>query len=354
MKKLYITGTGPSTGKTALAVTLGLHFQEQGQSVAWYKPVSTTVTAEGGRLLDEDALFVTDVLGLSQDPAVLAPVALTPETLRDLLRGGGHNRLDDVVAGLEVAAEGADIVLIEGGTDLAEGGTLGVSPMEVADALDALVLAVTSYESALVLDDVIHARGHFGERMIGAVINAVPPGRMEFMNAVVREVLQRRGIHVLAILPREKILRAVTVAELNERLSGDVLTAHGNLDTLVETLSVGAMSADSALTYFRRQPNKAVITGGDRPDIQMAALETSTRCLILTGNLRPSPMIVSRAEERGVPIIVVRHDTLTTVEIAEAQLGKVRFHQQQKLDRFRALVEEHFDLAYLEDVLSNA
>jgi BioD-like phosphotransacetylase family protein len=39
---------------------------------------------------------------------------------------------------------------------------------------------------------------------------------------------------------------------------------------------VGAMSAENALSYFRRKAHKVVITGGDRPDIQLAALETST------------------------------------------------------------------------------
>lgn len=351
MRKLYITGTGPSSGKTALAVTLGLHFQEQGHTVCWYKPVSTTVTVEDGRLLDEDALFVRDVLGLSQDPVELAPVALTPETLRDLLRGGDPNRLDDVVAGFENVSEGADVGIIEGGTNLAEGTVINANATRVADALDAKVLAVTSYASMLVLDELIYAHDAFGDRMIGGVINAIRSTRMEFIDTIVRENLKQRGIHLVAALPREKLLAAVTIAELNEVLNGEVLTARDKMDQLVENLSVGAMSVDSALTYFRRQPNKAVITGGDRSDIQMAALETSTRCLILTGNLQPRPMILTRAEERGVPIILVRHDTLTTVEIAENQLGKVRFHQEQKLERFRSLVDEHFDLEYLGEAL---
>ena len=58
------------------------------------------------------------------------------------------------------------------------------------------------------------------------------------------------------------------------------------------------------MTYFRRKPNKAVITGGDRADIQLAALETSTRCLILTGNLYPSPAVLNRAEELCVPVLL--------------------------------------------------
>jgi BioD-like phosphotransacetylase family protein len=103
------------------------------------------------------------------------------------------------------------------------------------------------------------------------------------------------------------------------------------------------MSVDSALTYFRRKPNKAVITGGDRPDIQLAALETSTKCLILTGNLHPSPIILGRAEEVGVPMILVKQDTLTTVEIIEQFFGKTRFHQEKKIHRFERMLDERFD-----------
>jgi BioD-like phosphotransacetylase family protein len=97
------------------------------------------------------------------------------------------------------------------------------------------------------------------------------------------------------------------------------------------------------LTYFRRKPNKAVITGGDRPDIQLAALETSTKCLILTGNLHPSPIILGRAEEVGVPMILAKQDTLTTVEIIEQFFGKTRFHQEKKIQRFERMLDERFD-----------
>jgi BioD-like phosphotransacetylase family protein len=111
------------------------------------------------------------------------------------------------------------------------------------------------------------------------------------------------------------------------------------------------MSVDSALTYFRRKPNKAVITGGDRPDIQLAALETSTKCLILTGNLRPSPIILGRAEEVGVPMILVRQDTLTAVEVIERFFGKTRFHQEKKVQRFEEMLQDRFDYEQLYDAL---
>jgi len=83
----------------------------------------------------------------------------------------------------------------------------------------------------------------------------------------------------------------------------------------------------------------------------LAALETSTRCLILTGNLHPSPIILSRAEELGVPMILVPHDTLTTVEIIERFFGKTRFHQEKKISRLTDLLELRFDFAALYEAL---
>jgi len=95
-----------------------------------------------------------------------------------------------------------------------------------------------------------------------------------------------------------------------------------------------------------------VVTGGDRPDIQLAALETSTRCLILTGNLRPSPLVIGLAEERGIPIILTRLDTLKTVEIVETFFGKTRFHQQKKVQYFEKILDKSMDFEALGKALA--
>jgi len=114
---------------------------------------------------------------------------------------------------------------------------------------------------------------------------------------------------------------------------------------------VGAMTASSAITYFRRRPNKAVITGGDRHDVQLAALETSTRCLILTGNQQPSAVVVERAKQVGVPIIVVEPDTLTTVQSLEQIFGKTSLHQSKKVARFFNILQERFDFTRFYDMI---
>ena len=107
------------------------------------------------------------------------------------------------------------------------------------------------------------------------------------------------------------------------------------------------MSADSALSHFRRKANKAVITGGDRTDIQLAALETSTRCLILTCNLYPAPHVLNRADELCVPVLLTKMDTLGAIEVIEGYFDRSRFQQPQKVERFSALLDEYLDFAAL-------
>jgi uncharacterized protein len=124
----------------------------------------------------------------------------------------------------------------------------------------------------------------------------------------------------------------------------------GDRSRLVENLSVGAMSAEAALSFFRRKGNKAVITGGDRPDLQIAALETSTSCLILTGNMRPAATVIDRAARLNVPVLLSTDDTLTTVQRLESLIGHLRFGGSKR-DRFKSLAADHIDWKRLDQLL---
>ena len=79
--------------------------------------------------------------------------------------------------------------------------------------------------------------------------------------------------------------------------------ANVRFEESVEHFLVGAMGAESALSDFRRKPNKAVITGGDRTDIMLAALETSTCSSGADGNLYPAAHVLNRADEWCVPVL---------------------------------------------------
>ena len=91
----------------------------------------------------------------------------------------------------------------------------------------------------------------------------------------------------------------------------------------------------------------AVVTGGDRTDLQMAALESSTQCLILTGHIPPVDFILSRAEEVEIPVLSVDLDTLTTVEIIDRAFGQVRLHEPVKVQCAYQTIAHHFEIERL-------
>jgi BioD-like phosphotransacetylase family protein len=341
-KNIYITSTQAYSGKSALCVALVRRFLQDGYKVGYMKPVSTVARVVcGDRIMDEDSHFIKHTFQLPDALEDMAPVLLHDRQVAAVLEGQPREFAARVKAAYDRIAKGRDIVVLEGGGSLREGWIVELAPPHVSDLLHAPELIVVPYDHDLqVVDDLITARVRLGKSLIGGIINSVPGHRMDFVWQKIKPFVEKHSVPILAILPKEQILLSASVTELRDGLCGEVVCAQQHVDELVENLMIGAMSVDSALTYFRRKPNKAVITGGDRPDIQLAALETSTRCLILTGNLRPSPMIIGRAEEKGVPIIMTYHDTYTVVEMLEAFFGKTRFHQEKKIERFDALLNE--------------
>jgi hypothetical protein len=98
------------------------------------------------------------------------------------------------------------------------------------------------------------------------------------------------------------------------------------------------------MRYFLRIPNKVVITGINRTDIQILALETSTKCLLLTGGLYPSEMVVNIAKTKGVPVVVTSLDTFSAVEKIQALVGKAILKEKGKALRAKEMVAKEFNL----------
>jgi len=103
------------------------------------------------------------------------------------------------------------------------------------------------------------------------------------------------------------------------------------------------MTVDSGPEYFGRQADKAVIVRGERPDMQLAALETPTTCLVISGEEAPIPSVLYNAESMKAPIILTKGDVAATVADIEDALGKVRFNQEGKLPRLGEIMEQYFN-----------
>ena len=334
-------------GKSAVVLGLLRQLIPAGGVVHYGKPLATSLQNAGAALLDDDVQFVGSILQLPQPRLLPSLHSLTAQSAADLLQQGqieavaqaSSSALHQQLGGLDPAS----VAVLEAAGTLSEGMLYGLSLTQMAQSLGAPVLLVHAWNDARSLEPLLAARAQLGELLAGVVLNAVPLESVETIRAEIAPAISRLGIPVYGVLPRSPLLRSVTVEELVDRLNAQVLCCHDRLDLLVETLSIGAMNVNAAMEFFRRRRNMAVVTGADRTDIQLAALEASTQCLILTGVGEPLPQLINRAEELEVPLLKVDHDTLTTVEEIDHAFGHVRLHEGVKATYAIRLVEEHCD-----------
>ena len=224
-----------------------------------------------------------------------------------------------------------------------DGQALGLDAAHIAELTNTAVLPVIAYRPDLDLDSILLAKRVFGERLIGIVVNGAPLRVVNTTASRLGPFMERNGLQLFGVLPRDKVLRSVTIGDLVEELGGEVLCAEDHTSQLVETFALGAMTGDAAFRFFQRKANKAVITGGDRSDVIMAALRTSTKCLILTGNLRPAVRVLSAAEQ-GVPLILVKGDTLSTTITVERAIGHVRLSSPKQIARLKETLPEYEEM----------
>jgi BioD-like phosphotransacetylase family protein len=348
MTAVYVASNVPYAGKTLTCVVLGTRWQRQGRRVGYIKPVGLLPVAAEDQVTDEDAQFVGQQLQLDVPPSQLCPVVLTREACHAEAEES-RSRIEEAFAAV---AAGKDVVLVNGlGSVLSRGSMLGIDGATLVNMLEARALLVARCRSFLDVDTIVASKRVLGDRLVGVCLNRVPTRAINEINDDVVPCLERHGIAVFGLLPQDPVLNSVTVTEVTEATGGELLCASESADELVENFVVGAMSVESALRYFRRTPRKCVITGGDRSDIQLAALETPTRCLVLTGGLRPSHTVLARAEELSVPVLLVYEDTLHTVSTVEELLGKLRLRGTKKIDHAVEQFEAHVDLAKLEDAV---
>jgi len=107
------------------------------------------------------------------------------------------------------------------------------------------------------------------------------------------------------------------------------------------------MQVDRATEYFKRTKNNAVIVGGDRADIQSSAIESGTECLVLTGELYPGEIIIARAEQKGIPVIVVRDDTYSVAKKLEKLSVRLRLRDKAKVAHGMDLVMQNVNFPLL-------
>ena len=323
MVALYVTSLESGSGKTAICAGLGKHLLGDGKSVGFFKPVIADNKNPSTKHSDSDTAFIKYLFGLEEPVDLLCPVF-----------SDEGNLSKGIKEAYAKVSQDKDVVIVEGVSARSQ------ASRSIVAALDARVVIVEGYSKELL--KTIDSYQDLGD-LVGVVLNKVPQSQVEHVRGEVSTQLARAGVTVLGVLPEERALLALTVGELSEYIQGEILSGAEKSAELVENLMLGAMGVDPGPEYFGRKANKAAVVRSERLDMQLAALETSTRCLVLTGNIAPSPIILHRAEEKKVPIILAGDDIPTIVANIEGALGNIRFNQQNKLPKLTEIMRKHFD-----------
>jgi uncharacterized protein len=347
MKRILIVSTEQHAGKSLLALALGKSLQERGMKTAYMKPISFEVSYATGEPVDRDADAIRSLLSLEDDSLRdIAPVPLEGTFLRETIESGDRGFRKKIQTSFERISQDRDIALIEGRSYLGLGASAGLSDPDLAEMLDADVLLITNYDGEEAIDRILCALRMFeGPTVMGVILKDVPMDRsFNMLSEVLVSFLASRGAEVLGIVPQDHNLRTVNTDEIVKRLGGRLLT-DPSIERQIRHFAISAMGPEESMRLFRRTPDLAVITGGDREDIHRASFEVpSLRCLIVTGLHRPTREIIDLANERQVPIILAGQNTMITATLCEEMLDRAWIRPGPALDYAMDYVRYNIDI----------
>ena len=331
MSVLYIAGTEQSAGVTALATATARHLAQASRPVSLVKPLRLVNEGDAPGP-DPDIEFYSKAVP-SVDPPQSGPLEATAAQLAQ--DPGIIQRAAEMVGGL--AGNGRSVIVegLAGGTDTEN------ASAELARALNARVIVAGRYQPSMTGQELRQACDQFGENLAGVVLNRVFRHRAHDVSARLGPAIEAEGIRVLGAIPEDRRMLAPTVRDLAEHLDGEFLLFPERGNALVEYVMTGGWFLDQGVHVFSRRENKAVVVRGDRPDLQMAALETSTVCLVLTGGMNPIQYVTYHAEQQEVPLIMVPHSTLETLQRLHTVEQRVSVRHTDKVARYAELMAQH-------------
>jgi phosphate acetyltransferase len=325
-RTLLVAPAGHHVGLTTVCLGLVRALDRLGARVAFARPI-------GGRGEDRSAALVR--LAARVDP----PAPIARAVAEELLSAGDDQTLlEHVVATCARAAEGADVLVVEGMAP--EPGIVWASRLNalMLRALDAELVLVAAPHGASppeIADAIAIAARGFGvaDGRVGCVLNKVCAGSapaggdgVERVGAACsgceedgaappidayRAALEAERLRPLAVLPCRRDLLAPRVQDLAAALGAKVLHAGDADRRRFQDVALCAMTVPNAIRAFR--PGTLVVTPGDRNDIVLAtALAVSGGVplagLLLTGGLLPDAGVMDLCGDAlaaGLPVLAV-------------------------------------------------
>jgi len=339
MKTLIIGSVCEDAGKTSLIVGLA---RILGKKFGYLKPFGDRLIYRKKRLWDYDSALLTNIFGLEQSSEDMT-IGFEHAKLRYMYdEASTRSKLLEMVRNLGDANQ---ILFVEGGKDLTYGTSVRLDTLSLARYLGGKLIIVASGDEGTILDDVTFLKKYvnMSDLEFTLVINKVN-NIDDYANTHLQDI-KEMGIKVAGIIPFQKDLTYVNVSYVAERLQARVISGEGGLSNKVKHVFVGAMSGDAAvrLPLFKIE-NKLAITSGDRSDMIVAALESSTAGIVLTNNVIPAQNIIAKAAEKNIPLLLVPYDTFQTAKRVDDMPTLLTRDDTERIDLLEKLIKEHIDI----------
>ncbi|MDK9705576.1 MAG: phosphate acetyltransferase [Desulforhopalus sp.] len=358
-KNLFIAGTGPRSGKSA--VTLGLMelLTRNVKKVLFFRPLIDADHSAGERDNTINLIKSQFHLGTKYEEMY----AYTMTEANQLIAMGKNAELHEgILNKYNALAEQADFVLCEG---LEMGGAassfdfdmnveisnnLGCPVLLVAGAkmkgVDELIRSIKVYHESL--DD-------RGCDLLATIINRVHPESVEKVKArLVEEQIPAKGL--VYVIPNNDSLGNPSVGEVARLLNAEILYGEQNLTRHVRSFMIAAMQLRNLLG--RIEYGALVITPGDRSDVILAclaALQSNTMPrisgIMLTGGLVPEAPVqmVIEGFPDTVPIIAVNENTFQAAIRVDTMHAFITPDNTRKITQALAVFEKHVNMDELSD-----
>ncbi len=343
MNKYIFTSLNKDAGKTGIIV--GLSKLIKGK-VGYLKPFGDRLVYKDKRLWDYDSAVITNLLNLKQNPEELS-IGFDHSKLQYLYdKNSMAEKFNRMISKI---SKGADILFIETGANLIQGISVNLDALTIAKISGAKLIIIASGNNDDILDNLTYLMRNVilkGINCAGVVINKVKD--IEDFKMNYEDSITNLGINILGILPYEPELTFLTVRLISDGLDAKVISGKSNLNVVAREIFVGAMSGDAAqrLEKFKTK-SKMIITGGDRTDMIVAAINTECVGIVLTNNILPPPNIIALASEKNVPLLLVQSDTHKAAKKIDQMVPLISTEDVKRIRLLKNMVKNYSTLVDL-------
>ncbi|WP_234041830.1 phosphate acetyltransferase [Persicirhabdus sediminis] len=368
MHTFLIVPAGMHAGLTSASVGLVHSLDRLGMRVGFFKPISQSYDERGSDLSSEYVRAIS---------AVEAPDPISVDAAREWTSTAHtENLLEEIVSRFQTAAEGMDVMVVEGLHVSHNHAFLNSLNPKLARALNADVILVSNCQDmdAAQLNQHIESAGEpFGgaasANVIGCILNQVKPSELLgprlddteqvnwAYNKIIRQVtcFRKEHLHLLGVIPFRESLTSFRTSDLIRPLEATVLF-EGEIDTrrVSETHLCARDISHLPQVYHA---GSLVVTPADRSDVIIGCAYAAQKGiqlagLILTGDLEPNQNVLDfcgSAFETGLPVMAVKTTSFETARNLTAVSPEIPADDVARLQQLVGHIARHIDTGWMEN-----